>query len=135
MAKRKHINSNTDPQEAASLSFDHHSGGQKNLMIGPKFLPISTGTGAFTTDATTAKQVEKGTALAIYNNSVTLYSITCGLTSSVAAAASGVVDAAGNASVACKPGDWTYVSVGLENWIITQNAALLVYIIADDTKL
>lgn len=133
---RKSINQNTDPQAVANNTYNDLAGGQKNISIGPKLLPIKLSETSWTTDATTARQCIAGASLAIYNSAAsTLYSITFGKTSSVASAASGSVDASGNVSVACKPNDWTYLAAGMETWFITSNAALLVYIIADDTKL
>lgn len=133
---RKSINQNTDPQAAANNTYNDLAGGQKNISIGPKLLPIKVSETSWTTDATTARQCIAGASFAVYNSTAsTLYSITFGKNSSVVAAAAGTVDAFGNVSIACKPNDWTYVAAGNETWFITQNAALLVYIIADDTKL
>lgn len=136
MAKvRKGKRQNFDPQVAASNSYNDPSGGQKNLQVGPKLKPIQLTSTSWTTDATTARQVPAGTQLAIYNNSNTLYGARFGSTSSVTAGASGAVDVDGNPSIPCKPADWTYLSSGEMEWVITQNAALLVFIIDDHTTL
>ena len=133
--KRKGKISNYDPQLTASNTYSDASGAQKNVEVGKKFLPIQTATAAWTTDATTALQVEKGVSLAIYNKGATLYSLTCGATSSVTAGAVGAVDGSGNVSIPCKTNDWTYIAVGEENWIKTEHANLVVFTIKDDTIL
>lgn len=136
MAKvRKGRRQNFDPQVAASNSYNDPSGGQKNVQVGPKLKPIQLGANSWTADATSARQLQAGTQLAIYNNSNTLYGIRFGATSAVTAGAAGSVDADGNPSIPCKPADWTYLSSGEMEWVIAQNAALLVFIIDDHTIL
>ena len=132
---RKAKDGNFDPQTAASNTYNDAAGGQKNIDIGPKFLPISIGTGSWTTDATTARQMQAGTSIAIYNTSATAYAVTFGQTSAVVAQAAGAVDAAGNVGIPCAGSSWTYVAAGADTWLITSNAALLVFIIDDHTKL
>jgi hypothetical protein len=133
---RKAKQSNVDPQTAASNTYNDMAGGQKNISIGPKLVPIKLSETNWSCDATTARQCVAGSSLAIYNTSTsTVYSIRFGKSSSVAAAAAGAVDSDGNAAIPCHPGFWTYVAAGYETWFITQNAALLVYIIEDDSKL
>ena len=132
---RKSMNSNTDPQAAANNTYNDLAGGQKNIDIGAKYLPIKLGEASWTTDATTARQCIAGSSIAIFNNSTTVYTITFGKNSSVVAGVVGAVDADGNVSIPCPAGLWSFAASGNETWFITQNAALSVYIIADDTKL
>lgn len=131
--ERKGKVENFDPQVAASNSYNDPAGGQKNLQVGPKLLPIQTAPTTWTTSATTATAVSKGAQLAVYNNSGTLYGLRCGADNTVAAGAAGTVDANGKVSIACKPNDWTYISVAKDNWIIAENAALQIYVIDDHT--
>jgi len=133
--ERKGKNKNFDPQLTSSNTYNDPAGGQKNLQVGPKLKPIQLSATSWTTDATTARQVQAGTQLAIYNNSTTLYGVRFGQDSSIAAAAAGAVDAAGNVSCACKPSDWTYLAASEDTWVIAQNVALLVYIIDDHTTM
>lgn len=133
--ERKGKNKNFDPQLTASNSYNDPAGGQKNLSVGPKLKPIQLGATSWTTDATTARQIQAGTQLAIYNNSAVLYSARFGQDSTVTAAASGAVDANGNVACACKPNDWTYLAASEDTWVITQNALLLVFIIDDHTTM
>ena len=133
--ERKGKNKNFDPQLTSSNTYNDPAGGQKNLQVGPKLKPIQLSATSWTTDATTARQIQAGTQLAIYNNSATLYGVRFGQDSSVAAGAAGTVDAAGNVSCACKPNDWTYLAASEDTWVIAQNVALLVYIIDDHTTM
>ena len=90
---RKSMNSNTDPQAAANNTYNDLAGGQKNIDIGAKYLPIKLGEASWTTDATTARQCIAGSSIAIFNNSTTVYTITFGKNSSVVAGVVGAVDA------------------------------------------
>ena len=131
--ERKGNMENFDPQVAASNSYNDLAGAQKNVSVGPKLKAIKLGEASYTTDATTARQIPKGTQLAIYNNSGSAESVTFGSTSAVASAAAGTVTAAGVVSIALKPNDWTYVSAGKDSWVITSSANALVYVIDDHT--
>lgn len=134
-AKRKGKNVNFDPQMVASHSYNDHAGAQKNVSVGPKLEAIKLSETSYTTDASTVRRVGFGKQLAIYNNSSTLYSVTFGDTSAVAAAASGATTATGIVSIPCKPNDWTYVASGEHDWVITNNVLLLVFIIKDHTEM
>lgn len=119
-----------------NLMFNKFSGGQKNEQIGSHLKPLKADATTFTTDATTARSLPtKGRSLAIYNNSGTLYAVTLGDDSSVVALASGVTDASGNVGIPCKPNDWTYVSCFDKQFVISQNASLLVFMAEDDTTI
>lgn len=131
--ERKGDVKNFDPQLAASNSYNDPSGGQKNLQVGPKLKPIKLTETSWTVDATTARQLVRGASLAIYNTSGTLYSARFGQDSTVVAAASGAVDANGNVAIPCQPNTWTYLANSEDSWVVTENAALLVYIIDDHT--
>lgn len=131
--ERKGKLENFDPQVASSNSYNDPAGAQKNLAVGAKLLPILTAPNTWTTDATTALSVPKGSQLAVYNNSSTLYGLRCSSLNTVTAGAAGTVDANGNVSIACTPNAWTYISVAKDNWIITQNSALIVYLVDDHT--
>lgn len=132
---RKAKNENFDPQVAASNTYNDIAGGQKNIDIGPKLLPIKLSETSWTTDGSTARQVQKGTSIALFNNGTVAYTITFGQDNTVTAGAAGAVDANGNVSIPCKPGTWSYVAAGNDTWLITNNALLLVFIIDDHTKL
>lgn len=123
-----------DAANVNALTYNRYSGAFKNLQVGPMLEPLDNGAGGFTTNATTAKSVVRGSSIAVYNNSSTLYSLTLGTDSSVVVLASGVTDANGNVGYPCKPNDWTYLNVGELTHLIAQNVALLVFVIRDDTN-
>jgi len=124
-----------DVLNIGSLTFNKASGAQKNLAAGPHLKPLVLDPAAptFTTDASTARSVRPGALLAIYNNSGTAGAITLGTDAAVPALAIGVADSSGRVGIACKPNDWTYVSVYDKSFIRTTAATLLVYIVEDDT--
>lgn len=120
-----------DPSLLENLMYNEPAGGQKNLTVGPSLSPMLV-SGAYTTNATAIKSLKKGTNLAIYNNSGTLHSITAG-DSTVTSLAPGVTSASGFVGVPCLPNSWTYLSTGYNTHIVASNAALLVFIIQDDS--
>jgi hypothetical protein len=122
-----------DPANIANLTFNEASGGQKNLSVGPFLLPLNNGIGGFTTDATTARAIRKGSIVAVYNNSTSLHAITFGDNNTIAALAAGTTDVNGNVGLACRPNDWTYFNSDEKSFVRSTNAALLVYIIKDET--
>jgi hypothetical protein len=123
----------TDPSNINNLTYNEASGGFKNLNIGPFLKPIRTGTNSYTTDATTARSVRKGSIIAIYNNSGTLGAITCGDSASMTALAAGATDTNGNVGIPCPPNTWTYIATNDKQFIRTTAATLLTFIIEDET--
>lgn len=124
-----------DPSIIDNLRYNDQAGGDKNISIGAKLLPIPDGAGGYTTDASTAaKPLPKfGCNLAIFNKSTTTdYSITVG-DSTVAAQAIGAIQAGTQfVGIACPFGVWTYVSCGYyDNYVITNNNNLVVYMMDD----
>lgn len=122
-----------DPVNIANINYNEASGGTKNMQVGPFLKPIKLGAGSYTTDATTARSVRKGTALAIYNHSGTAQAITCGDSSAMAALAHGVTDANGNVGIPCLPHGWTYLNTYEKQFIRTNSSNLMVFIIEDET--
>lgn len=124
-----------DVLNIGNLTFNKASGGQKNMAVGPHLKPLidDASIPSYTTNASTVRAVRKGAVLAIYNNSGTVGSVTLGADNTVGALAVGATDSDGNVGVACKTNDWTLISVYDKNFIITNSASLLVYIVEDDT--
>jgi hypothetical protein len=106
------------------------------MAIGPHLLPLPDGASGFTTDASTKKILPAfGLNLAIYNKDTSVHAVTIG-DSTVAAQAVGVVQAGTQfVGAACRPGDWTYLSMANFNWVVTDNNSLVVYLIDDDTSI
>lgn len=121
-----------DPSSITNLIYNQAAGAQKNTEVGRHLVALGDGSNGYTTDATTRRSLgEAGKNLAIYNTSSTLYAVTTG-DSTVTALASGAVS--GNfVGIPCQPNTWTYVACNEDKFVITQNAALLVFIIEDDT--
>ncbi len=133
------ITSLQDPNGIKAAEYNPPSGGQKSLIVGPRFLPISNvtaGTPGWTTNISTVTAIPYlGAILAIYNNASTAGSVTIGQTSSITAQAIGGVDSNGNVGVACPPNSYTYVSMGYNQWIIGSASTLICYIMEDPTKI
>jgi hypothetical protein len=129
-----------DPDAIANNQYNDAAGSQKVSEVGRHNLPfpyISGGTTAYTTNLTTPLPLpKKGMGLAVYNNSSTVHSITLGesATSPASALAAGVTDANGHVGVPCTPNAWTYIASGTKTWVIADNAALLVFLISDNSE-
>jgi hypothetical protein len=136
MATPKRRNSyigTVDPSSIATNTYNDAVGAQKNMEAGHHLLPIPAG-GAFTCDATTARAIEKGKTLAIYNTTSTLYSATLGDSAAMASLAPGATDASGNVGIPCIGNNWTYIANYDRQFVRTSNAALLVFIVKDESN-
>lgn len=129
----------SSPHDVQSTEYNPASGGQKSLIVGPRYLPIpivTAGSATWKTNVTSATALPSlGMILAIYNNAGTAASITVGQDATVTSQAIGAVDANGNVGVALPPNAWTYLSMGANQWIIASAATVIVYIIEDPTKI
>lgn len=135
MPNRK-VQSNIDTHSIENQSYNQEAGAQKNAEVGRRLLPLDNGTGGKTCDATTARGLpSKGKNIAVYNNAGTVGSITLGADATVTSKAAGAVDAtSGEAGVACKPNDWTYIACYDKQWLIANAATLFVYLILDGSS-
>ena len=128
-----------DPFQIEAIEYNPSSGGKKHIEVGPYLIPIpivSGGSPTWTTNVSAATALPKfGMNLAIYNNSSSAASVTIGNASTITSQAIGAVDASGNAGIALKANDWTYLSMGYNQWIISSASTVIVYIIDDPTKL
>jgi hypothetical protein len=123
-----------DAANVSALTYNRYAGAFKNLEVGPMLEPLDNGSGGFTTNATAAKGVRKGSTIAVYNNGGTLQSLTLGTSIAVAALAAGVADANGQVGYPCRPNDWTYLNSGEFGFLIANSANLMVFVIRDDTN-
>lgn len=128
-----------DPGAIANLEYNNASGSKKVSEVGRRLLAIPTVTAnvlTYTTDASTARVLPSaGRNLAIYNNSAAIHAVTLGEDNTVVALAAGVTDTAGHVGIPCTPNSWTYVACGPKNWVKTDSATLLVFLIDDLTKI
>ena len=125
-------NQTQDPSAMDMLTYSDQSGARKTSEVGRSLLPLGDGAGGYTTDASTARILPgAGRNLAIYNNSAAVHSVTISAASSTVALAAGAANAAGNVGVACAPNSYTYVACNQNNWVVTDSATLLVYLIDD----
>jgi hypothetical protein len=122
-----------DAASIANLTYNEAGGAQKNLQVGPFLKPLNNGSGGFTTNATAALSIRKGTSIAVYNNSGTAQAISFGDSSAMAALAAGVTDVNGNVGMACKPNDWSYFNSDEKSWIRADSGSLIVYLIKDES--
>jgi hypothetical protein len=129
-----------DPNSIANNQYNDPAGSQKVSDVGRFNLPfpyISGGTTAYTTNLTTALPLPKpGMGLAVYNNSSSVHAITLGesISSPAAALAAGVTDAAGHVGIPCTANAWTYIATANKPWVIADNAALLVFLVGDNSS-
>ena len=75
-----------------------------------------------------------GLNLAVYNNSGTMQTITTGRDNSVAPQAAGVTDANGRVGIPCTPNSYTYIACDSDNWVVSNSANLMIFIIDDETS-
>lgn len=128
-----------DPHSIVANEYNEASGGQKVVSVGPHLLPLATTATAgalnYTTNATAATNVGMGIALAVYNNSGTVGTITMGDDDTVTVQTPGATTPLGQVGIPCMPNAWTYLSLGSQSWIIASAATLLVFKIDDPTRL
>jgi hypothetical protein len=124
------LNSGTD---TSSIEYNPAAGAQKTLSVGPRLIPINIGLNSWTTNATTARYLQPGTTLYVYNNAATAGTVNVGTSNAITSLALGVVDANGNVGIACAPNAYTPISMGLNQWIIASAATLFVYLVEDPT--
>jgi hypothetical protein len=118
-----------------NITYNEPAGAQKQLSVGPHLVPLNDGASGFTTDATTIRAMRRGTALAIFNtNATTVYAATIRGASTGTALASGVTDPiTGEVGVPCAPLSWTYLNSYDKQYVITNNVALQVFEIFDES--
>lgn len=123
-----------DPSSIQNIVYNEAAGIEKNSDFGKKLLPLPDGAGGYTTDASTAKILpNKGRNISVYNNSSTVQAITVIEDNTVSALAAGVADSDGHVGIVCKPNDWTNIACGNYQWVISDSANLIVYLIDDNT--
>jgi hypothetical protein len=135
MSTKRILTSAIDAGSSEGVIYNKYAGAQKNIEVGSNLKPIKLSETSWTLDATTARRVGKGAQVFIYNNSSTVYTVRFGSTSSVTSGAVADIDANGQATLPCKANDWTRVSSGTLDWMIANNASLLVYLLIDDTEI
>lgn len=128
-----------DPGQIHNIEHNPAAGGKKTLEIGPHLIPIPiivSNALAYTTDASTKRALPNpGVCLAVYNNAGTVGSITLGEDNTVTSLAAGVTDANGHVGIPCMPNAWTKISCGMQNWVISSAATLMVFIVEDHTAI
>src|ERR1035437_6689566 len=121
-----------------NFTYNEKAGSRKTSEVGRSLLPLGDGAAAFTTDASTKRILPSaGLNLAVYNNSAAVHAVTVG-DNTMTPQAAGAVQTAGSPTapfvgVPCMPNAWTYVAAAQWNYIATDNAALLVFIIDDSS--
>ena len=126
-----------DPSVVELLTYNEKTGARKALNVGASLLPLGNGAGGYTTNASTAPLPlpSAGCQVYVYNSSSALYAVTLG-DNTMTAQSPGAVQVGGSApfvGVPCQPNAWTWVSSGQWNYVATNNAALLVFLVDDPT--
>lgn len=125
-----------DPSSIDAITYNEKAGAFKNSEVGRALIPLGDGAGGYTTNATAPKVLPSaGKNVAIYNNSAAVHSATVG-DSSMTPQAAGTVQVTASGvfvGVPCPPNQWTYLAAAQWNWVATDSASLLVFIIDDAT--
>jgi hypothetical protein len=132
----QNINTLQDPSSIDCVRYNLLAGADKIVNVGPKLIPIQIA-GGYTTNVsgTPVALPVLGKNLAIYNNSGTVGTVTIGNVSTITSQAIGASDTMGNVGIPCKPNDWTYLSMGINQYIISSAATIFVYIIEDSSHI
>lgn len=132
--RQKNGQATEDPANITNLAYNEQSGGVKNLIAGPHLKPLKSDTPTPTTDATTIASLRKGSMVAVFNKSAsTVYSVKFTDNALAIASAAGIVDGDGNVGIPCAPLEWTYLSNYNKQYVISENANLVVFLIDDDS--
>jgi hypothetical protein len=119
-------------------SYNDAAGSMKISNVGHKLNPIKISDTSYTTDASTRRKVGKGVTIAIYNNigaPATVATITVGDVT-VANGAAGAVQVSGInyfVTIPCQPNTWTYINTYDFDYIITDAATTLCFVVEDDS--
>lgn len=127
-----------DPSAIYNNTYSEASGAEKNISVGPHLLPLPAGGGNFTTTPTTATMMPSaGKNIAVFNSHTTqVHSITMGEDNTVTAQVAGAIQAGTqHVGIPCTPNDWTYLSCGLQTWIIAESTDLKVFLIDDESSI
>lgn len=116
--------------DISAIGFNTRAGAAKSLKVGPE-IRKKTNAGLGAIDASTLQKILPGTLLAIYNNTNTVQWLTMNRASDGAPTTpTGLANA-----FPLKPNDWTYLSMGENDQILTSSAQVGVYIIEDESLL
>lgn len=120
-----------------NIQHSYQSGSKKVSEVGRSLTSIPLSATTWTTDATTARNMQAaGRNIAVYNNHTAVHAVTFGDTSGVTAQAAGATEAVtGNAGLPCPPAAWSYFAAGEKTWVITDSNTLLVFLIQDDSTI
>jgi hypothetical protein len=117
--------------DAINNTYCEQSGSLRASNVGHKLEPLFVG-GVYTTNLSTATNVDLGATLAIFNPTGSTGVVTFG-DATVTLLAAGAVDSGGKGFVGIplQPNSWTYLNSFEHNWVIT-TAGMLTYAINDD---
>ncbi len=118
-----------DAGSVDSHSYNDESGARKVIPVGHKLSPLGDGT----TVANTRKKVGQGKIIAVYNNLGTVGVITVGDVTVTSGAVGSV--ASGFVRIPCKANDWTYINTYDQEYIVTDAATTLCFLVEDHTYL
>lgn len=124
-----------DPSSIDNIVYNDAAGANKVSQVGTRLLPIplvTTGVTSYVTDASTNRVLpKKGALLAVYNNSVAIHSVTLGESAAQTSLAAGITDATGHVGIPCPAGQWTYIACGTSQYVITDDAVVMVFLVDD----
>lgn len=114
-------------------TYNDQSGVRKVSDFGKALKPLLIA-GAYTTAINSAPvKIQMGSAIAVYNNSGSVASITFGSANTVSSLAAGVTSVAGDVGIPLMPNSWTYLNNFNKEWAITSASTAMVFLVEDDT--
>ncbi len=122
-----------DPSSIQNNSYNEAVGAQKNMEMGHHLLPIPNGSASYTTDLSTITTIKPGTTIALYNNSGTVRTVTLGDSTVVSQAAGAVQAGTDFVGIPLAINSWTYIATYNKTHVVTSNAAVLCFIVKDET--
>jgi len=127
-----------DQGTIANQAYNQAAGVHKVAEAGLKLKPFDLGTdpATHTTNASTIRKVGKGRTLALYNNSAAALAYTLTNDGALAAALTiGDTNAAGDVGVPVPANSWHFTNSYDREYVLTNSADLLLFIVEDDTNI
>lgn len=130
--KRRNNSPNIDPNASDLMSYNDQAGVKKVSDFGKVIKPLKLSETTFTTDFSTLRSVGTGKAMAFYNNSAAVASVTIGIAGTTSLAA-GATTSTGIVGVPVPPNEWLYLNTYDQTHVIVSAVTCLGFIIEDDT--
>jgi len=136
MIKRNNKRQALDAGTISNQSYNEAAGVTKVAQAGLHLKPMPITGSTFSTDASTIRNLGKGTTVAFYNNSATVAAFRFSNNPAAASLAAGIVDnPTGEVGVAVPANSWFYSNTADKSFVITSASTLLTYVVEDDSEI